>query len=677
MSTLLSQNLISILFWSFIALALILLGYYFIRRRIIKKNPFYLAPFWRWDFLSNKFFIIEIILSSMIVIIALLSLTLSPKVASPSDPAMGFRAVSDSLPLCVQFDRNISSKIQADITPTLPGEWDVKYQYFKQKSQYCFAPSQTPIANTRYTVALSNIKNVFGFSDSKYLFSFQSPPLPEISSINISDGDLGVLPDQIISLELDSYQPQSAVISFSIEPEIELRIAKNMQNYEISAENGFVKGQTYTMRVLRTPVITDFKNGQVIESGEQGEIKKITFSIITAPSVESTSPSGSGVLTDTPIAVKFKQDMDRLSVQSGFSLTPQASGQFAWNGERSLTYNLSENLAKNTTYQVKISGAKTSSGEALGEDVVFSFTTIGYVAVASFSPANGAKSVETSLSIKIAFNQAVDRSSAEGNFSISPQASGTFSWSSNTLSYRTNLESSTSYTVKISKGVKSLYGLDSREDFWATFTTKVPQTMLSVPSYRQAHMYSCMAVAARNALAFKGVSLSESALLSRIGYDSTPWSGTWAEGGAVWGDPDGGIVGDIDGKANNIGWGYGSHWSPVAAAINSFGRTAEVKSGWDVAGIASEIAAGNPVIVWWVNGVWPAYEVRWKTPSGKSVRAVNSMHVQVVKGFTGTVDNPQAFTVTDSGYGYPTQTFDVGTFRAKWGWFGNTAVIVR
>jgi len=32
--------------------------------------------------------------------------------------------------------------------------------------------------------------------------------------------------------------------------------------------------------------------------------------------------------------------------------------------------------------------------------------------------------------------------------------------------------------------------------------------------------------------------------------------------------------------------------------------------------------------------------------------------------------------VNDSGYSYPGRTFDVGTFKAKWGWFGNSAVVV-
>ena len=99
-------------------------------------------------------------------------------------------------------------------------------------------------------------------------------------------------------------------------------------------------------------------------------------------------------------------------------------------------------------------------------------------------------------------------------------------------------------------------------------------------------------------------------------------------------------------------------------------------TGWSASGIASELIAGHPVIIWWVNGVWPAYNVSWYK-NGKKINAVNSMHVQVVKGFTGTVESPLTFFVTDSGYGYPGRSYDVGTFMAKWGWFNNSAIVVK
>lgn len=323
--------------------------------------------------------------------------------------------------------------------------------------------------------------------------------------------------------------------------------------------------------------------------------------------------------------------------------------------------------------------ALATSGFMLDEDASYVFTTIGPVAVAALSPAPGAADVDVSPTVTLTFNQDVVQASAESAFSIAPTVDGTFAWDGATMAFQpaVALTEGQTYTVTVEKGVQSVKGIDSVSAFSAKFTTKKKTVMLNVPAYRQVHMYSCMTAAARSALAYRGLSVSEADIIARVGKDTTKWSGTWAKKGAVWGDPDVGIVGDLDGKANNIGWGYGSHWAPIAKALTSYGILNDVQTGMSVQDLAQAVADGNPVIIWWVNGVWPAYEVNWKTKNGKKVRGVNALHVQVVRGFTGTVANPSTFTVTDSGYNYPGRTFDVGTFKAKWGWFGNTGIIVK
>ena len=674
-----SQNL----HWIIIGLAALFLIYnLFLLFRFIylRRHPDAGISRWFSGQLYTRWKIIETVLILLVFIPIAVNFILLPKVISPTDPAMGTTEVSDSRPIEVVFDRPINKgAIQFEVTPNLPGAWQIDRGVINGRGRAIFTPAESPLLESRYTVSISGIKNIWGNTSNKYLFSFQTLPLPGVKEISIADGDEGVSPNQTIDFTLDHFPDKSVQIDFESSPALELIATKEGDIYHVKSKDDYQKGINYNLKVYRTPLVYNYAKGTSTPVGEKTEIKSLNFKIIEAPSVKSTSPSGSGVLTDTNISIEYKQDMDRKSVESYFVIYPGIQGVFSWEGSRKVIFKPDQNLAKNTTYQVTVSkSAMTAGGETLTEDATFSFTTIGYVTVSKFVPANGASGVATNASISIGYNQAVDHGSAESKFGIAPSVTGSFSWSDNTMIFsHGELSSNTKYTVTIGSGVKSIAGLDSKDIFSASFTTKIPTTTINVPSYRQAHMYSCMATAARNALAFKGVSVTESAVLSRIGYDTTAWSGTWAEGGAVWGDPEAGIVGNVDGKANNIGWGYGSHWTPVANAINSLGRTAEIKSGWSVTGIAAEIAAGNPVIVWWVNGVWPAYEVNWKTPGGKSIRGVNSMHVQVVKGFTGTVDNPLSFTVTDSGYGYPSQTFDVGTFKAKWSWFGNVAVVVR
>lgn len=602
-----------------------------------------------------------------------------PKVISPSDPSLGITAVSRQNPVLVKFDHPVDKKaLNYEIQPPLKGEWKVENNLFSRRITLQFSPAETPIADTRYTVSVSGIKNYLNPKVSDYLFSFQTPPLPMVQEVSVKDGDEGVLPSQEIIVSLDSLPDDNSLFYFEMSPSTVLEASKDGARYSIKAKDGFQKSLSYAFKIYRTPCIYNLISGEKISEGEKTEIWSSAFRTIDAPGIATYSPTGSGVLTDSPIVIEFRQDMDRQSAETAFSIDPKVSGTFSWS-DRVLTFKPASSLAKNTQYSVIVAKtAKAADQSGFSEDISFQFTTIGYVSVSKFTPANGASAVDKGTAISVTFNQAVDHASAESKFSISPSIAGTFSWSGDTLTFNHNdFDYGTSYTVKIEAPVKSVNGLDSKDQFSATFTTQQQNILLKVPSYKQAHMYSCMITAARNALAYRGINVSEANIIAQVGYDTTAWSGTWSEGGAVWGDPDSGIVGDLDGKANNIGWGYGSHWTPIARAISSLGRATEVKSGWTVSGLAQEIADGNPVIIWWVNGVWPSYEVNWKTPGGKNVRAVNGMHVVVVKGFTGTIADPTAFSVTDSGYGYPGKTYDVGTFKAKWNWFGNTGVIVR
>ncbi len=111
----------------------------------------------------------------------------------------------------------------------------------------------------------------------------------------------------------------------------------------------------------------------------------------------------------------------------------------------------------------------------------------------------------------------------------------------------------------------------------------------------------------------------------------------------------------------------------MANAIRKY-RSASVKTGWSVAGVANEVARGNPVILQWVNGVWPTYVKYWYTPSGTKIRAVNGQHFEVVVGFKGSKDNPTHFIMNDPWRGR--RTLSISTVKSLWGWFGNTAIVV-
>lgn len=621
---------------------------------------------------------LAIIAGVVFIFSASYSIAATPKVVYPTDPALSTFAATPSNPVMVKFGRFVDQKsLKYEISPALPGQWKLTNSIISGQATLKFTPDQSPEFGARYTISLTDIKNIASGKKTNYLFSFQFPELPRVTSSSVSDGDQDILPNQAIQIGFDNDLGELVDYQFETIPAVPLEVAKNNQNYTVTSKEIFKKGSSYTLRILQTPNSVNYKTGSKT-AGEQQEIWRAGFTIMSAPGIKSYSPAGEGALTDVPIVIEFRQDMDKNSAEKAFSILPNTTGATSWEGNRKMIFQPTQ-LSKNQKYTVTIAKtAVAADNTPFEEDVSFDFTTIGYVRVSSFSPANKATNVSIDQTLSITFNQAVDHVSAESKFSISPTIAGNFSWSGNTLKFsHGSLEYSKAYTINIAAGVKTVYGLDSDTAFAATFTTQSQSVTLNVPAYKQAHMYSCEIAAARSALAFKGKVVSESDIIAKVGTDTTPWSGTWSADGAVWGDPETGIVGDLDGKANNIGWGYGTHWQPIAKALSAYGISNETKSSWNVSGLAQSIVDGNPVIIWWVNGVWPSYNLSWKTPAGKTINAVNGMHVVVVKGFAGTVTNPTSFTVTDSGYGYPGKAYDVATFKAKWGWFGNTGIIVK
>lgn len=624
--------------------------------------------------------ITSVILTFLLLVAAISSLILEPKIISPTDPSLSAVTFSDKQPISIKFDRKVSPKsLSYEITPEIKGNWHLCQNWWKYSgSELTFTPTQSPKLETRYTVSIGGIQGIINFKESRYLFSLETLALPLVKSASIAEGDKGILPTQDLSITLDQDISDVAGLAFELTPLADLEISHDSRTYKIKSKEPLKKGSKYCLTVFREVSMLDYVLGKkVLES--RTELSKINFETVDAPGIKSYSPDGNQVLPSEAVVLEFLQNMDRVSTEKAFSISPTVEGVFSWRDDRTLVFQPTI-LQKETKYNVSLStSALAADSSPLEEIISFNFTTIGAVSIASSSPVNGATGAPLDQKISIVFNQDVDKSSAQSKFSISPSVQGAFSWSGRTLIFApiNNLAYATKYTVEFSADIVSVNGINSRKVLGLSFTTIVQSVNLRVTAYRQSHMYSCMISAAKSALEYRGVSRSEADIISRIGYDTTPWSGTWNEGGAVWGDPGVGIVGDLDGNANNIGWGYGSHWAPIAQVIESYGVSTETRSGMTAAELATQIAAGNPVIIWWVNGVWPAYEVNWKTPNGKNIRAVNAMHVQVVKGFVGSVDNPTSFTVTDSGYGYPNKTFDTATFLAKWSWFSNTGIIVK
>lgn len=192
-----------------------------------------------------------------------------------------------------------------------------------------------------------------------------------------------------------------------------------------------------------------------------------------------------------------------------------------------------------------------------------------------------------------------------------------------------------------------------------------PTVRLAVPYHRQEHSLSCEVAALKMVLGYYGERVSEADLIAQLPMaDPGP-----RRPGNVWGDPDLGFVGDIDGRIPN--GGYGVYEAPIVELAGRY-RSAEAITGVALQDLLTEVDAGRPVIVWGTLGT--GRDISWTTPLGKPVQAVYGEHTRVVIGFSGTPQQPKRIFLHDPIYGTITMTKE--KFLADWKLLGNRAVVV-
>ena len=116
---------------------------------------------------------------------------------------------------------------------------------------------------------------------------------------------------------------------------------------------------------------------------------------------------------------------------------------------------------------------------------------------------------------------------------------------------------------------------------------------LAIKFHKQEHSLSCEAAVVKMILDYYGLGISESEIIENMLFDATKRSGN------IWGDPDAGFVGNIDGKMGVDG--YGIHWDPIAKLISKW-RKAEVITNGLARDLAFHISEGHPIIVWGSSG---------------------------------------------------------------------------
>lgn len=134
-------------------------------------------------------------------------------------------------------------------------------------------------------------------------------------------------------------------------------------------------------------------------------------------------------------------------------------------------------------------------------------------------------------------------------------------------------------------------------------------------------------------------------------------------------NPNTGFVGNVSDAPGNLPpRGYGVYPPPVAALLTSSGMAAAARAGMTETELQSEIAAGRPVIVWYIYGFRTAPVYTYTANDGAAYIAASFEHTGIVIGY-----DPASYTVVDAFTGLP-HWVNRTQFLNSWAVLGNLAI---
>lgn len=183
---------------------------------------------------------------------------------------------------------------------------------------------------------------------------------------------------------------------------------------------------------------------------------------------------------------------------------------------------------------------------------------------------------------------------------------------------------------------------------------------------KQEHALTCEIAALRMVLNYFGIEVTEDELLGKLTFDTKdPMTSN-----NIWGDPDEGFVGNIDGSIF-LRTGYGVYEKPIRNLALNYRKTLVLEKA-NLSQVLEHIDNGHPVIVWGLlSNRKPIY---WQTKEGKKITAFPGEHARIIIGFWGDISNPKKIILMDPIYGKIRMNID--KFLADWKTLDNRAVVV-
>jgi len=213
--------------------------------------------------------------------------------------------------------------------------------------------------------------------------------------------------------------------------------------------------------------------------------------------------------------------------------------------------------------------------------------------------------------------------------------------------------------------VKTVYYQAVRKIQAVPIISARPDIKLAVSYHHQEHRLSCEVASLLMALNYKGIKVTESELVKQLPIsDPGP-----RRVNNIWGDPNLGFVGNIDGTMPDTG--YGVYEKPIYDLASQY-RMAKIITNTTLADLITELSNNNPIVVWGVSGL--GRSISWKTPSGQTINAKMDEHARTLIGFIGQANNPQSIILLDPIYGeIRLKTAD---FLKNWEMLDKRAVVV-
>lgn len=239
-------------------------------------------------------------------------------------------------------------------------------------------------------------------------------------------------------------------------------------------EIGVARGYSFTTETA--PVISDFQLAYVEEEpGDRVRAAAEMEALAASPEAMAEDTSGD-VSAATSITIGFSTPMDPEAAEAAFHIAPAVQGDLAWAGT-SLVFTPSERLEPGQRYAISFVGARDASGNPLGGDHSFSFTTRTGTQVVRVAPRNGARNVDTNR-VQLWFSQPMDRASTRGAIRVLAESgrsiSGTTSWNEAgtqlTFAFEQPLAAGRTFKVRLDRGAHDLDG--NRVTGRWTFSTK-------------------------------------------------------------------------------------------------------------------------------------------------------------------------------------------------------------